>query len=136
METGRSDGRAQVLERARGLGAALKVTPAGERLLEAERRCRAEPEIQEILGRLRGREETFRQAQAAGTLTREMIRALREVQAQYRAHPFTQELELARTGIEALLREVNGVMANILDLDVGRIVGPARGVESGSGHDM
>ena len=125
METGRSDGRAQVLERARELVAALKATPAGERLVEAEQRFRAEPEIQGILGTLREREEAFRQAQEDGTLTQEQIRALREVQAQYRAHPLAQELEFARTGIGVVLRDVNGAMANILDLDVGRIVGPA-----------
>jgi len=125
METGRSDGRAQVLERARELVAALKATPAGERLVEAEQRFRAEPEIQGILGTLREREEAFRQAQEDGTLTQEQIRALRGVQAQYRAHPLAQELEFARTGIGVVLRDVNGAMANILDLDVGRIVGPA-----------
>ncbi len=126
METGRSDGRARVLERTRELVVALKATPAGQRLIAAEQRFRADPEFQQILGTLREREEAFRQAQETGTPTQEQIRALREVQARYREHPLVHEVELARLPFEILLRDVNGAMANILELDVGRIVGPAR----------
>lgn len=134
METGRGDGRAQVLERARELVAALKATPAGQRLKAAEQRFRADPEIQQILGALRERDEAYRQAQEAGTLTQEQIRALREVQARYGEHPLVHEVEIARMPFEILLRDVNGAMANILELDIGRIVGPASGAEPGSGH--
>jgi len=125
MQADRSDARPLVLERTRELVAALKATPAGERLVEVEQRFRADPEIQQILGTLRERDEAFRQAQEAGNLTQEQIRALREVQARYREHPLVHEIELARMPFEILLRDVNGAMANILDLDVGRIVGPA-----------
>ena len=134
METGRGDGRAQVLERARELVAVLKTTPAGQRLIAAEQRFRADPEIQQILGMLQERDEAFRQAQEAGALTQDHIRPLREVQARYRAHPLVHEVELARLPFEILLRDVNGAMANILELDVGRIVGPASGAEPRSGH--
>lgn len=133
METGRGDGRAQVLERTRELVAALKATPAGQRLVEVEQRFRADPEIRQILGMLRERGEALRQARQAGTPTQEQIRALREAQARYREHPLVREAELARMPFEILLRDVNGAMANILELDVGRIVGPARGAEPGSG---
>ncbi len=132
METGRSDGRAEVLERSRELVAALKAAPAGERLVQAEQRFRADPEIQRILGTLRERTTAYRQAQEVGTPTQEQIRALREVQAQYRAHPLVYEVELARMPFETLLRDANDTMAKILELDVGRIVGPARGAEPGS----
>lgn len=112
----------------------MKATRAGQQLLAAEQRFHADPEIQRILATLREKGEVFRQAQEAGTLMQEQIRALREAQAQYREHPLAQELELARMRMEILLRDVNAAMANILDLDVGRIVGPARGAEPGSEH--
>ncbi len=134
MEPGPSDGRAHVLERARELVAALKAAPAGQRLVLAEQRHRSDPEIQRILEILRERTASYRQAQARGTPPQEQVRALREAQAEYRAHPLVHEVERARVPFEVLLRDVNGAMADILGLDVGRIVGPVSGTEPGSRH--
>ncbi len=134
MHADRSEARMLVLERTRELVVALKATPAGERLIAAEQRFRADPEIQQIHGMLREREEALRQAQEAGTPTQTQIRALREVQARHREHQLVREVELARMPFEILLRDVNGAMANVLDLDVGRIVGPAGGAVPGSGR--
>lgn len=127
MGTGQADGRALVLAHSREVAAALRATPAGRRLQVAELRFRADPDIPKILHKLQEHGQAFRRAQETGTLTQEQIRPLREAQAQYREHPAAQELELARTGMAALLREVNAVMGNILGLDIGRIVGPAGG---------
>ena len=122
-----NEDRSALFERTREFVTALKATPSVQRFIMAQRRFQTDPGIRQILEALRVHGEAFRKAQEIGTLTQEQIRALRHAQAQYREHPATQELELARTGMVTLLKEVNAAMGNILGLDIGRIVGPAGG---------
>jgi cell fate (sporulation/competence/biofilm development) regulator YlbF (YheA/YmcA/DUF963 family) len=127
MNSDGSDGSAEVMKCAQAFVDALKNTPLVHHYSAAERQFRTDPGVQKFLAALREKARAFQRSQEEGTLRQEHIQELREMQAQFQAHPFVQNFQDARQSVGLLFQETNAIMSKILGIDFGQTAGPAGG---------
>ncbi len=106
---------------------ALKGTPVVRHYTAAEQQFRTDPRVQEMLAELRKKAEHFQRSQVEGTMRREEIQELRELQTLFQAHPFVQNIQLARDAVGLLFQETNAIMSKVLGIDFGQTAGPGGG---------
>ena len=123
MSTNNKDGLAEAMDCARSLIDALKTTPAVRHFLAAEPRFRSDTQVKSLLTALQRKAEGFRRDQEAGTLRREQLEELREMQAQFQSHPAVQNFNEAREGVGLLFQETNRIISEILGFDFGQTAG-------------
>ena len=127
MSTNNKDGLAEAMACTRTLIDALKTTPAVRHFLAAEPRFRSDPQVKDLLTTLQRKAEGFRRDQEAGTLRREQLEELREMQANFQGHPAVQNLNDAREGVGLLFQETNRIISEILGFDFGQTAGRSGG---------
>jgi len=102
----------------------LKSMEAVKRFFEARRRFETDEELSRCRESFNQAARTFRENQAAGTLTEQEINRVRTLQSSMNLHPRTVEYLLAQQEMAELLQECNQQIFEVLGLDFAAIAIP------------
>jgi cell fate (sporulation/competence/biofilm development) regulator YlbF (YheA/YmcA/DUF963 family) len=103
----------------------LKSTDAVTRFFEARRKLETDAELSRSREAFNQAARSFREKQAAGTLTEQEISRVRTLQANLNLHPRTVELLHAQQEMAELLQECNQQIFEVLGLDFSAIAAPS-----------
>lgn len=114
----------QVREAARALGARLRAARELRQLAEAEVRYRQDEGLAEKIRAFQDAARRYQEAQAAGSLTAEVIGRVREAQTAAQTHPSAQDFAAAQEAVRALLQGINESISSDLGLDFAQVARP------------
>lgn len=120
-------GSTRVVEAARALAQVLRRTEVIQAYLAAERRFRADPDVERARERLVAAYQTYEQAERAGTAAVEDIQEVRRRQEALQTHPTVVEYVRAREAAGLFLQRINEEISSLLGVDFGATAGPAGG---------
>ena len=112
-----------LLEATEALGASLASSPPFVAYRLAQARLEDDEHARALLDRLTEVERDVRKRQANGSLTRDDIDHVRAAQNETWSDPVVMELATAQRGAAAYLPQINGLITELLGVDVAALAG-------------
>lgn len=114
---------APLLEAAEALGASVASSPPFVAYRQAQARLEGDEHARALLDHLAEVERDVRRRQVEGSLTRDDIDRFRAAQNEAWSDPVVMELATAQRGAAAYLPQVNGLITELLGVDIAVLAG-------------
>jgi cell fate (sporulation/competence/biofilm development) regulator YlbF (YheA/YmcA/DUF963 family) len=109
------------------LGRSIQEAEAFQRFEVARRNFQNDAGVVHIRNQVKAAVATYIEAERNGALTQDLIQDVRSAQSRLREHAIVQEFSKRRQDIHDVFKNVNQAIAEILGIDIARMVAPATG---------